>query len=327
MIVVGNKQFVTLNDDFYVNGSKVLQAFCNGKLVYPCRGNLIKVRGECDCSFLCRYTRNTKRLASGINESGSFSYPFTGVFEAVLRMNGSGDLKYGDERKAVSSVTNLRPEGDVYPFDRREWLVYSKNSDEGFNIVPWEYAINPIWIIPSHWAHDNPGFQVVDAKARIWTGYVRHPSFYYAHTAHSTVNPDKASIYTSESCAPMYNGVVMSVNTNDGVGWSNSNDMFTRLRFERLEPTGWDNYYDGMTVKLTWTRMRSWSLYNFYYDDVLEPDNTKYYKSELVESGEEEWSRPIILGKIPITEILYIGDYNTAPEEAKTVDENDLVLH
>jgi len=153
MISVGGKDYITLKDDFYVNGKKVYEASVNGGVVYPRHvgGRFAKIWGRtrANCRFI--YSDNVPWSYSGlgdsewfIHDSGIVDYSYSAGFVIVLGSNNNKDFyidNFYDPLGKVVGGEKHRYQGNSndrvyngYPLYHNNYLSYMNSSPVAYDI-------------------------------------------------------------------------------------------------------------------------------------------------------------------------------------------------
>lgn len=136
MIVVNGMEYRTLDQDLYADGEKVVEAYCNNKLVYPERENtrMLKVVGHINTIIGHDHTGENPSDTSGAGDDytyhGGDNYVAKGCFSLVLR-NHTGQLSYEHTPTLLPSAkwplnnaySGSDSDGDIYG-PGNIWLVF-----------------------------------------------------------------------------------------------------------------------------------------------------------------------------------------------------------
>ena len=312
MIATGGEQFRTLAQPIYVNGKKVKEVWANGNMVYPVisRANYLKVRGRMTISKC--YTRPQvggmfKDTVTGYLISGESSflpewvsaYAISVTFIAIYRAKG-GYLTVSDDWFEVTSgkyeATNyngyfnpLAPasEGDL-PLHLDS--VYGKKIEGEFTVPQFQCSImsEPI-PIPPYYIHESKGggfiFDTPDSYSMVET------------------IPDAPSVLG----ATMWNGERMTQ-----IAHSYVNPMYpdASLYISSYTTGGIGISMYGLTVEAT----NKYYGGSYFYDGYYSLKKTERTTLNIRSTGSV---------RIPVTDILYAGMEEDAPDWAKTISDRD----
>ena len=137
MIVANGMEYKTLKQNLYANGKKVVEAYCNGKLVYPEREDttLLKVVGHVNTIIPHDHTGENPSCTANSGENftyhGGDSYRAKGCFCLVLRSYDK-QLSYSAATRAIPAAkwpmsgaySESKSYGDIYG-PGNAWVVYT----------------------------------------------------------------------------------------------------------------------------------------------------------------------------------------------------------
>ena len=136
MIVVNGMEYKTLQQNLYANGKKVLEAYCNGNLVYPERENaqLLKVIGHINTIIGHDHAGENPSASANSGENYTYhdgdNYRAKGCFSLVLR-SYSNALSFQNGTTLIpaakwplnGSYSGSASRGDIYG-PGNAWVVY-----------------------------------------------------------------------------------------------------------------------------------------------------------------------------------------------------------
>lgn len=316
MIEAGGKQFRTRYDDFYVNGEKVKRAYCNGSQVYPEKGTFAKIRGEISENTLVTYHANTLDSARGLAEDGVLVWTVSGVFEAVFE---------NQSEMTIDRTTLNRY--DVYPYEdvADSWRA----GNDSWNAVPSGISYEAIVL---------NGFEIGVYKAKFHDFKLKVSTNYFVRPAHTT-SISRTDFYKSwrrvedkASLPPFYNGALIQRADSEPYYSNIASRDFSELEpvEDRYAPSGISYSCNSVTahvengfasVDANWVFDNYVSRYKYTYptpnkDDIRNAVKEPEYEHVL----EARVAQSYRIMMIPITQILYLGDYDDAPDWAKVVE-------
>lgn len=333
MIEVNGKQFITLNDEMFVNGQKVMRAYANGSQVYPSGGGtLIKFRGESSLSTVKIYYTDPKRIKDllPLNDV-TVVHSFRGSFVACIRCGYySHPFTYGNHGLVIQNYNEKRGFDDYsvgFPEPTAGGIAMPTLSVTG------EYC---------------EGAATASGYKYHWKGLARaNIGYLHAHDYYQKVGSYNTGWYTRydfhwvpDSYPPWLNGEVMRI---DYPGYSeaeltvDSDNVWSQsihpLAESPMDGSVWaasldTGSVDGRPVLANGMRINmSVPVENMVERCIVtyDPATRRELSRKVEASGKfSDMGAGGEIGYMPIKQILYYGDYDTAPDWAKNVYESDL---
>jgi hypothetical protein len=320
MIVINGKAFRYITDPLYANGKKVYRAYANGKLVYPeMKGKLIKVRGRISLAHTHSHVEDTTGYHSWQFGTCSATYSVTASFAAVFRIrNGFGArFKVSDATYSVQEDYDSGYYGHGYPNTYSQFKIadpfYGKGAVSGYGFSFEKYSAGCCEMVDlkaKYYCSPIPlcGPLITDgiAPLSMWTtpdGST--PVNTYRHSGKKTYTPLISALTEPQEL----NGIILG----EGEHYT------TRPKSGHIDVGISFSPYASDAEEISCCRI---SGYEFVF-----PLNYEYW--DLDKGGYDNidcWGLTYVsnIATIPITEIMYLGDYDKAPEEMKTVSDSDL---
>lgn len=330
MIEVNGKQFITLDDEMFVNGQKVMRAYANGSQVYPSGGGtLIKFRGESSLSTINSYFKENPYNGPQLGRltDATVVHSFRGSFVACIRTGyNAKPLFYRDFGTVIQNIDEKR----------------GFEAGTGFYTPTRGGIALPTLGVASEWTEDDEYASKYywKAMAKAYIGYT-HSYPYYQRLG--TYNWNFYHCYEfhwePSSYPPWLNGEVMKIiypgyseseltvdkdgvwhqaiypraeSSMDGSSWS--------VDLDSVNADGYRLLANGMRVNMSVPVEVMLEYYRVDHDG-----NGHVTAKTLESSGKfSDSDAGGEIGYMPIKQILYYGDYDTAPEWAKNVYESDL---
>lgn len=312
MIEVNGEKYITLSDDFYVGNQKVIRAYANGSQVYPSGGgNLIKVYGEATIHAQCTYPRDEPLplVAGKVGNLHEYTVDHTFTGEFVVCIRGEG-IQYENCGEIVQNVNDRdeygKPTGIRFPPPSYGGQVFptisvtKTLSSGGANRFYFKGMIKA----KSGSLYLHPYYQIF--------GESRMPLYYHRYEMHDELN---------------VRGPYSNWNVMKNEAYSQSFNPYTENEIDHstwyarpIQRSTDEKVYvlNGVSVSIIIPSTLISEYCKIYLQDGVEIGKDIEDTSQNTSNAEAE------IGYIPITKVLYYGDYDTAPEWAKDVNEDDL---
>lgn len=324
MIKVNGNTFRTLAEPMYVNGKHVLEAWANGTKVYPEteEGNLFKVKGK--LNIICQHTHDGQKHSAYGGACGPCTsyYSVTASFVLVYYISSGITFFMSDEITDLPQ-DSVNRHGEVYnrmlqaffptedaPIVKNRPILYriQHNSGAVTTKVKVKYNISPLPICGPI-IHDSvvpPSFYETEESNIIF-----RPDYYGP-------DPNYYSYFPVNQTLPgptEFNGTIFHSESNDGAAYS--------VIQSKAHPHG--------AVSLGMGTLPQSRSYMDYFSIVASD-----YRYPLVWPYRDNMTREMVyptvwpvmngcsLARIPITDCLYIGNKEDAPEWAQNVYDTDL---
>lgn len=339
MIKIGGNEFRTLAQPIFVNGKHVREVWANGNLVYPetVRGNTIKIRGHIlegrSFSRPERYLSRYEPWMSGeIAKVNAYTATFSlsASFAAVFQY--SQDVGLHEDGITLIPVCgksfdseNIPTEGHwqySLPYDMFYPSWNSEDNYMRFNISPICMPFSPldgspVPTIPSlKIVRETPGYlRALKIMFRIDMAPIPL-SDEYLYTYYSPLN-----YYHTDQVRPIYNGLFSACNWNGQIIRSENVSTFS-------VPHPWiENASMSMTLG---NQDVNYQYYESAFPSYLTVSLKNLMDHASLISNHHDSTEAILtatinnLVNVPITDVLYIGRAEEAPEWALDVTESDL---
>ena len=351
MIQTGGKDFITLQDSFYVNGKKVLAAYANNALVYPRKGSdLVKMYGELDRHYIKTfpeieipsdrgiYTRRGFYPSRFGIPSYSFSYNVNIKFAIVFQMRSGMSETIG--KNSVVGYPPMSNSSSLVPQYNKVFNRFSVD-DPLLEGAPWLYDDDKLYVYCNNPDYLDDvlysGIYVSDSADVYWRSYelifkvnidafTVVPRFQIFHNLGST-NP--ADPYMLDEYVAVNSNLNDVCEINGLYKYDNNSD--TPGNAKQLGNTIF--YADVVKVVKSSDTSNVGNIPNMLRiatgaNDYLEVPYTR----SRYDSKNETTTQKSIMAKVktnalavaPMTKVLYLGSSLDAPEWAKHVYESDV---
>lgn len=327
MIKVNGNTFRTLAEPMYVNGKHVLEAWANGTKVYPetTSGNLIKVKGK--ATLICQHFHDGEVHPSSYGEAscGPYNsfYFVTASFSIVSYAERGITFYMSEDEIDLHQYVNTH-HGSVYG-----GVLQAVNPLEGAPTIktkPIKYKtdgyIRSVWTECKVKYHISP----VPICGPITQKYVAPPGFHATEETDTVFHPDvdgtAPNYYTY---IPVNQTMIGPGEFNDvifhGEGWSQgslikkNSEMYSHGYVEMASgalPESISSYLDYYSI----------TSYGYRYP-IIWPYRDKTSEEMVYPTV---WADTVSVDyiRIPVTDCLYVGDKDNAPEWAQHVYDTDL---
>lgn len=339
MIVVGGKEFITLDDELFVNGQKVRKAYVNGSLVYPditldgsvavCSGKTtISIPGT---SFPGKYESGSTAYLDG-GTATTPGYTFTGSFKTYIFHNGGirdvgwcGFIPYD----------RVSPDGGGYP------VGWPGTWPQAYGLSHWPNAklITGKFIdaqLVGRWENHN-----YYDNAEIYTFIKFHApngrtvgssGYYLSGGSHGEW---RLKSLNNKGAAEYNDNIIVYYQTHDN-RWDGT--WYSSTVLYAGEDTYVHNAWTGdggndLKDALSFSTGYEYGMYSSYMQKVMPEDKSVFnFGVEIrgrlntaYESDFDDWYRPLdfhdttedlsyIAGYIPITQVHYVGPLEDVPK-------------
>lgn len=342
MILIGENQYRTLDDDFYVNGKKVLEAYANGIKVYPVserEGTLIKFRGKRifnDTRILGYNSCNNQGWAMGYRAD---PHLFFQMDEYERRLTGTASFVVTCELTSVSAQDE----------NVEKFVVYGKSLEPCLPMLKDNYAYEPygnkirkasVLNLQSHIGNYDTRGKIISTRMGVAGQPSGRARGLYKQNIEPFTMPQTMRIDSGYGYGSDYHVLMTAEELNAWTINDHNNKIYSIAPELSLNSTGekvWsgvDRYTESNSKIHLRLRGYSDSFYGCYSLNVenLIANDMAYPYQTLIENDNETVSSVNHLAEdityiefsIPITEIMYIGSRFTAPDWARNVYESDL---
>lgn len=334
MIVVNGMEYKTLQQNLYANGKKVLQAYCNGNLVYPEREDtrLLKVVGNINTIIGHDHAGEDPSCSANSGENYTYhdgdNYRAKGCFSLVLRGHGtslsfqSGTTQLPAAKWPLNgSYSGSASRGDIYG-PGNAWLVYLYSgstapmlptSGDGIHPLLGSDAMDTHCIYRGSYIRSTVSAELLlhlDVSApRIcpWTADKVYVGLGYPYL-NATATPHKA--YLDELPADV-NGFHRM--------YSYRRDIYYGFNWTKTGPTGRSFYVSlapgarsGSSILTSHLKISTSQYSSSGYPVTYTIRGTR---QGVYREVEHTYKHGFKILNIPITQLLYSGSELTAPEE------------
>ena len=330
MISANGHEYITLDDNFYVNGNKVYEATVNGRLVYPRHvgSEYVKIWGKINarCKFI--YSSNNRWEIGwayyGMHDDGEVNYSYSAGFVWILKaareyLQEPYDIYVDDYLKPNGQMIGLAEIGDDnniisgYPYDDSKRRYYSREP----SIISYRVLC---------------GQEPVDTKSMYTFFYapdgIRYPSqqdgiFVYKNTSGFPLATDYTEInLTSRTTArctpknrsnlslPIVSGRMYRYGDLSGEGFYVDPYMSQSRTKKNILPSDKKNFHHFST---------GFGIYARELSCVVNVDERRTISGEERSYEKTDTNSQVLIARVPITGASF---HNTLPQ----IDENDIAF-
>ncbi len=343
MIVVNGMEYKTLQQNIYANGKKVLEAYCDGKLVYPERENtsLIKILGNIDTIVSHDHSGAVSAGSNGSNIAfyGGDSYRAKGCFSLVIRNHSSASALYFQNSTVTIPAAKWPLNGD---YNERysdgdilgpgnAWVVYNYNGITGNGLTSGNDGAHPLMgsdAIETHALYKSGIIRAIYSVELLLYLDVSAPSICSFHCDELRVGLGEPFVDAEAiPVKPYFDEVPAAVNgfhrmysyrgdTYFGFGWTlhGPNGVGFYVNLARRTTA-----YSGIFCSHLKISTGQYPSEGYEVPYIIR--GTRYGKTQEIE---HTYRQSFKILNIPITELLYAGSELKAPEEHLHPREEDL---
>ncbi len=326
MILVNGSEYRTLQQKLYANGKQVLQAYCNGDLVYPEREDteLLKVLGSVHTIITHDHAGENPSAQASSGEQytylpGIHEYRAKACFSMVIR-------NYSYSTPNIPSFFSYQSSPMIIP--ATTWPLDSSNEQYVF---PYEWSTAPL--LPNgDGVHPLLGSPALETHMIRHYGNYSHPTVSVELLLYVDVSAPPVCGWRSDSChfglgkpyldvtaTPLQDRLDTVPSDVNGLHWLSSyrKDAYRGFSWTLNTPSG-----TQVTVHMS-NGSRS-NNSDFFYRLRIAADNNSNtynvaYRIQATRQGDREfeysYNQIFNIANIPITRLLYDGSELNAPEE------------